>query len=259
MGVRKRLFIVSILSFSLGILAGCNKDSYTIKFAPEKGREYRVQYNTKLQSKDEAINIKNNFDINLKCTDIKEKKAYIDLSYNDYVIDTKEDGILIKADENSEIFGESIHKIKSDIFKGSIYAEADSFQYNLISGDEDVLRDGTLKIENQQEKIFEAISCFVGEKVRNNGKINMNFNKMLGRETCKEIGLNNTSIKGKVMAIKDDIALVEVCSKGNSNIKIEISAQLNVNTGMVRYMKIDIENNSKETGRKTFAADIFIE
>ena len=140
MNVRNKLRIVLSIFIVIVLIAGCNKDSYIIKFTPEKGREYRVQYNVKLQSEDEGINIKNNFDINLRCTDIKENKTYIEIKYNDYAIDTKEDGISIKADENSEIFGESVRKLKSDKFKGCIYAESNFLEYNLLSGDEEVLR-----------------------------------------------------------------------------------------------------------------------
>lgn len=261
MNMRNKLRIVLSIFIVVVLIAGCNKDSHIIKFTPEKGREYRVQYNVKLQSEDEGINIKNNFDINLRCTDIKENKTYIEIKYNDYAIDTKEDDISIKADENSEIFGENVRKLKSDKFKGCIYAESNFLEYNLLSGDEEVLRDSTLSIEKYQEKIIEIITCFIGENVKKNGSVNVNLEKLIGKEIYKYINLKDTNIKGQVMAIKNNIALIEVCSNDskNNNIKIKLSSQLNIKTGMIRYMKIDIDDRSKDNGRKTFVTDIFIE
>ncbi|CDM69730.1 putative secreted protein [Clostridium bornimense] len=261
MNIRKKICMVVSIFLVISLITGCNKNSYTIKFAPEKGREYRVEYNVKLQSEDENVSIKNNFDINLRCTDIKKKNTYIDLKYNDYVIDTKEDGISIKADENSEIFGENIRKLKSGKFKGCIYAESNLLKYNLISGDEEVLGDSTLSIEKQQEKIIEIITCFIGENVKKNGRVNVNLEKIIGKEICKYINFKDTSINGQVEAIKNNIALIEVCidESKNNNIKIKLSSQLNIETGMIRYMKLNIDDKSKETGRKTLVTDIFIE
>ena len=138
--------------------------------------------------------------------------------------------------------------------------EKNVLKYNLISGDEEILGDSTLSIEKQQEKIIEFITCFIGENVKKNGSVDVNLEKIIGKEICKYINLKDTSIKGEVRTIKNNIALIELCSDDSkNNVKLKLSAQLNIKTGMIRYMKIDIDDRSKENGRKTFVADVFIE
>ena len=260
MNTIKRSSILLFVFISIVLIVIYNKNSYTIKFAPEKGREYKVSYNVNFQSEDEAISIKNNFNINLMCTNIKQKKTYIEMKYNDYVVGTKENGISIKADENSEIFGENVHKLKSGKFKGCIYVESNVLKYRLISGDEEVLGDSTLSIEKQQEKIIEIITCFIGENIKKNGSVDVDLEKIIGKEICKYINLKDTSIKGEVRTIKNNIALIELCSDDSkNNVKLKLSAQLNIKTGMIRYMKVDIDDKSKDGARKTFMTDIFIE
>ena len=257
----KRLSILLFVFISIVLIVIYNKSSYTIKFAPKKGREYKVSYNVNLQSEDEAISIKNNFNINLKCINIKQKKTYIEVKYNDYVVETKENGISIKVDEDSEIFGESVSKLKTSKFKGYVYEKSNFLKYNLISGDENVLGDSTLNIEEQQEKLIEIITCFVGENVKNDSNVNVNLEKILGKDICKNINLKDTNINGKVKAIKNNIALIELNNNDNkkNNVKIKLSSQVNINTGMIRYMKVDIDDKSKDGARKTFMTDIFIE
>ena len=261
MNTIKRSSISLFVFISIVLIVIYNKNSYTIKFAPEKGREYKVSYNVNLQSEDEAISIKNNFNINLKCTNIKQKKTYIEVKYNDYVVETKENGISIKVDEDSEIFGESVSKLKTSKFKGYVYEKSNFLKYNLISGDEDVLGDSTLNIEEQQEKLIEIITCFVGENVKNDSNVNVNLEKILGKDICKNINLKDTNINGKVKAIKNNIALIELNNNDNkkNNVKIKLSSQVNINTGVIRYMKVDIDDKSKDGARKTFMTDIFIE
>ena len=261
MNTIKRSSISLFVFISIVLIVIYNKNSYTIKFAPEKGREYKVSYNVNLQSEDEAISIKNNFNINLRCTNIKQKKTYIEVKYNDYVVETKENGISIKVDEDSEIFGESVSKLKTSKFKGYVYEKSNFLKYNLISGDENVLGDSTLNIEEQQEKLIEIITCFVGENVKNDSNVNVNLEKILGKDICKNINLKDTNINGKVKAIKNNIALIELNNNDNkkNNVKIKLSSQVNINTGMIRYMKVDIDDKSKDGARKTFMTDIFIE
>lgn len=261
MNTIKRSSISLFVFISIVLIVIYNKNSYTIKFAPEKGREYKVSYNVNLQSEDEAISIKNNFNINLKCTNIKQKKTYIEVKYNDYVVETKENGISIKVDEDSEIFGESVSKLKTSKFKGYVYEKSNFLKYNLISGDENVLGDSTLNIEEQQEKLIEIITCFVGENVKNDSNVNVNLEKILGKDICKNINLKDTNINGKVKAIKNNIALIELNNNDNkkNNVKIKLSSQVNINTGVIRYMKVDIDDKSKDGARKTFMTDIFIE
>lgn len=261
MNTIKRSSILLFVFISIVLIVIYNKNSYTIKFAPEKGREYKVSYNVNLQSEDEAISIKNNFNINLKCTNIKQKKTYIEVKYNDYVVETKENGISIKVDEDSEIFGESVSKLKTSKFKGYVYEKSNFLKYNLISGDENVLGDSTLNIEEQQEKLIEIITCFVGENVKNDSNVNVNLEKILGKDICKNINLKDTNINGKVKAIKNNIALIELNNNDNkkNNVKIKLSSQVNINTGVIRYMKVDIDDKSKDGARKTFMTDIFIE
>ena len=257
----KRSSILLFVFISIVLIVIYNKNSYTIKFAPKKGREYKVSYNVNLQSEDEAISIKNNFNINLRCTNIKQKKTYIEMKYNDYVVETKENGISIKVDEDSEIFGESVSKLKTSKFKGYVYEKSNFLKYNLISGYEDVLGDSTLNIEEQQEKLIEIITCFVGENVKNDSNVNVNLEKILGKDICKNINLKDTNINGKVKAIKNNIALIELNNNDNkkNNVKIKLSSQVNINTGVIRYMKVDIDDKSKDGARKTFMTDIFIE
>lgn len=257
----KRLSILLFVFISIVLIVIYNKSSYTIKFAPKKGREYKVSYNVNLQSEDEAISIKNNFNINLRCTNIKQKKTYIEMKYNDYVVETKENGISIKVDEDSEIFGDSVSKLKTSKFKGYVYEKSNFLKYNLISGDENVLGDSTLNIEEQQEKLIEIITCFVGENVKNDSNVNVNLEKVLGKDICKNINLKDTNINGKVKAIKNNIALIELNNNDNkkNNVKIKLSSQVNINTGVIRYMKVDIDDKSKDGARKTFMTDIFIE
>ena len=81
MNTIKRSSILLFVFISIVLIVIYNKNSYTIKFAPEKGREYKVSYNVNFQSEDEAISIKNNFNINLMCTNIKQKKTYIEMKY----------------------------------------------------------------------------------------------------------------------------------------------------------------------------------
>lgn len=261
MNTIKRSSILLFVFISIVLIVIYNKNSYTIKFAPEKGREYKVSYNVNFQSEDEAISIKNNFNINLKCTNIKQKKTYIEVKYNDYVVETKENGISIKVDEDSEIFGESVSKLKTSKFKGYVYEKSNFLKYNLISGDENVLGDSTLNIEEQQEKLIEIITCFVGENVKNDSNVNVNLEKILGKDICKNINLKDTNINGKVKAIKNNIALIELNNNDNkkNNVKIKLSSQVNINTGVIRYMKVDIDDKSKDGARKTFMTDIFIE
>lgn len=261
MNTIKRSSISLFVFISIVLIVIYNKNSYTIKFAPEKGREYKVSYNVNLQSEDEAISIKNNFNINLMCTNIKQKKTYIEVKYNDYVVETKENGISIKVDEDSEIFGESVSKLKTSKFKGYVYEKSNFLKYNLISGDENVLGDSTLNIEEQQEKLIEIITCFVGENVKNDSNVNVNLEKILGKDICKNINLKDTNINGKVKAIKNNIALIELNNNDNkkNNVKIKLSSQVNINTGVIRYMKVDIDDKSKDGARKTFMTDIFIE
>lgn len=261
MSISKRLSMILALFLVMLLMTGCNKNSYTIKFTPEKGREYRVEYNVKLESEDEAISIKNNFNINLMCTNIKQKKTYIEMKYNDYVVGTKENGISIKVDEDSEIFGESVNELKTSKFKGYVYEKSNFLKYNLISGDEDVLGDSTLNIKEQQEKLIEIITCFVGENVKNDSNVNVNLEKILGKDICKNINLKDTNINGKVKAVKNNIALIELNNNDNkkNNVKIKLSSQVNINTGVIRYMKVDIDDKSKDGARKTFMTDIFIE
>lgn len=261
MNTIKRSSILLFVFISIVLIVIYNKNSYTIKFAPEKGREYKVSYNVNLQSEDEAISIKNNFNINLMCTNIKQKKTYIEVKYNDYVVETKENGISIKVDEDSEIFGESVSKLKTSKFKGYVYEKSNFLKYNLISGDENVLGDSTLNIEEQQEKLIEIITCFVGENVKNDSNVNVNLEKILGKDICKNINLKDTNINGKVKAIKNNIALIELNNNDNkkNNVKIKLSSQVNINTGVIRYMKVDIDDKSKDGARKTFMTDIFIE
>lgn len=261
MNTIKRSSILLFVFISIVLIVIYNKNSYTIKFAPEKGREYKVSYNVNLQSEDEAISIKNNFNINLMCTNIKQKKTYIEMKYNDYVVGTKENGISIKVDEDSEIFGESVSKLKTSKFKGYVYEKSNFLKYNLISGDENVLGDSTLNIEEQQEKLIEIITCFVGENVKNDSNVNVNLEKILGKDICKNINLKDTNINGKVKAIKNNIALIELNNNDNkkNNVKIKLSSQVNINTGVIRYMKVDIDDKSKDGARKTFMTDIFIE
>lgn len=261
MNTIKRSSILLFVFISIVLIVIYNKNSYTIKFAPEKGREYKVSYNVNFQSEDEAISIKNNFNINLMCTNIKQKKTYIEMKYNDYVVGTKENGISIKVDEDSEIFGESVSKLKTSKFKGYVYEKSNFLKYNLISGDEDVLGDSTLNIKEQQEKLIEIITCFVGENVKNDSNVNVNLEKILGKDICKNINLKDTNINGKVKAIKNNIALIELNNNDNkkNNVKIKLSSQVDINTGMIRYMKVDIDDKSKDGARKTFMTDIFIE
>ena len=54
--------------------------------------------------------------------------------------------------------------------------------------------------------------------------------------------------------------MIELCSDDSkNNVKLKLSAQLNIKTGMIRYMKVDIDDKSKDGARKTFMTDIFIE
>ena len=55
--------------------------------------------------------------------------------------------------------------------------------------------------------------------------------------------------------------MIELNNNDNkkNNVKIKLSSQVDINTGMIRYMKVDIDDKSKDGARKTFMTDIFIE